>query len=146
MNTEVVLVIYGLALVLVSSLALCNRLDLRRMERELQEALDGKAPKRRSGPKPRGKRVPVESIIERSPDGKEQIVGGKCTGCDQTIDRKGGHTIAQCERFQEEKKREQPMLAQPEDAPDPAPRTDDPPADPPMDRAPGEQGDPSHDD
>ena len=130
MNIEIVLVIYGVALALTSSLALYNRLDLRRMEKRVWEALDGKAKKRRSGLKPRGRRVPVEPIIERSPDGVERILGGKCTGCDQAIDRKGGHTIAQCERFQ----KEQPKLAQPEEA-----------HDPPMDKAPGAE-EPSHDD
>lgn len=138
MNNVIVFVILAFALVIGPGVTIYNLFRLRRIERDFWEALETKAPKRRSGPKPRGKRVPVEPIMARSPDGAELIVGGKCTGCGQTINRKGGHTIAQCERFQEENRPRGNELSLPSQPPEEA-------HDPPADKAPGAE-ELSHDD
>jgi hypothetical protein len=91
-----------------------------------------KVDKRHFAPSLRKKHVPANPVHQPSSDGKERIVGYQCSVCEDTSVSKGGHSIAACERFQEEKK--ELALAHPEAAPDP-----------PTDRAPGAE-EPSHDD
>lgn len=128
MNIGIVLILYGLALVLASSLALYNRLDLRRMEKEIWHALTCKADKRRSSSSDRKKHVPANPVHQTSPDGKDRIVGYLCTVCLDPSVSKGGHSVAACERYQEEQSEEQLKSAQPEEA-----------HDPPMDNSPAER-------
>ena len=129
MNIEIVLVIYGAAVALASGLALYNRLDLRRMEKETWHQLSLKTEKRIVTPSRLRKHVPSNPIHQTSPDGKRRIVGYQCSACEDTSVSKGGHTVKQCERYQ----KEQPKFAHTEEA-----------HDPPMDKAPGAE-EPSHD-